>query len=68
MAKKTEYQITVGYKAIVCFTIKAENEEEAKKIILERVKEEGIYKDSELEDETYGAYGVLNLDRTWGDM
>lgn len=27
--KKTEYQVTVGYKAVVCFTLNAENEEQA---------------------------------------
>lgn len=62
--KKTEYQVTVGYKAIVSFFIKAESEEEAKKMALEKVREVGIY-EGELQDETYGADGVLNMDKTW---
>lgn len=63
--KKTEFQVTVGYKAVVCFTVKAENEDEAKKIALDIVKNDGIYTKSELQDETYSADGILNLDKTW---
>lgn len=66
--KKTEFQITVGYKAVVNFIIKAENEDEAKKIILERIKNDGIYLDSEIQDENYAADGVLNMDRTYNEL
>jgi len=62
--KKTEYQVTVGYKAVVCFTIKAEDAEAAKQTVLAIVKEQGIY-EGELQDETYGADGILNMDTTW---
>lgn len=65
--KKTEFQVTVGYKAIVTFTVKAETELDAKKIILEKVKDKGIY-DGNIEDETYDADGILNLDRTWNAL
>lgn len=63
-AKKTEYQVTVGYKAVVCFTVYAETPEEANKIALQKVKEKGIY-EGDLQDETYGADGILNVDKTW---
>lgn len=63
--KKTQFKVTVGYKAVVCFTVKAETEEEAKKIILERVRVDGIYTGGEIQDETYGADGILNMDKTW---
>lgn len=64
MAKKTEYQITVGYHAILTFMVKCENEDEAKKIALEKINGKGIY-EGNIENETYAVDGVLNLDRTW---
>lgn len=62
--KKTEFQVTIGYKAVVCFNVKADDAEAAKKMILDKVREKGIY-DGELQDETYSAAGILNLDDSW---
>ncbi len=64
MKKKTEFQITIGYKAVVNFIVKADDAEAAKKMILDKVREKGIY-DGELQDETYSAAGILNLDDSW---
>lgn len=64
MKKKTEFQVTIGYKAVVNFTVKADDAEAAKKMILDKVREKGIY-DGELQDETYSAAGILNLDDSW---
>lgn len=62
--KKKHFQITVGYRAVVHFDVFAEDAESAKKIALEKVKEKGIY-EGDLQDETYSAGGVLNVDETW---
>lgn len=63
--KKTEYRITVGYRAVVSYTVKTDDIEQAKKDILERIKVSGIYDDSDIQDETYGIYGMVDMDKTW---
>lgn len=37
-AKKTNYQVTIGYKAVLTMDVKAENEEDAKKLAIEEFK------------------------------
>lgn len=63
------YQVTVGYKAIISIDINAENEADAKEIALHEI---GIINDRiskrkgvELQDSTYGADGIVNMDKTW---
>lgn len=63
-SKKANFQVTIGYRAIVTFDIKAEDAEQAKKIVLLQVKEIGIY-NGDVQDETYSAAGVLNVDESW---
>lgn len=65
---KTKYQITIGYKAVVCINIKANDEKEAKEIAIEqfRIAKDRIYKNGvELQDDNYKADGILNMDETW---
>ena len=66
---KQNFNVTFGYKAVITVPVKAENEEEAIS------KAEDIFKNCKnkiynhkliLEDDTYSADGVLNMDKTWG--
>jgi hypothetical protein len=62
--KKTDFQVTVGYKACVCFSIKAETEEEARKKAIDIVRDKGIY-EGDMQDEWFKVAGVLNMDDSW---
>ena len=66
----TNYQVTIGYRAIIQIDVKAETEEEAKKtavnLFTERERSKWFQrKDITLNDDNYGADGVMNLDNTW---
>ena len=66
----TNYQVTIGYRAIIQIDVKAETEEEAKKkavnLFTERERSKWFQrKDIMLSDDNYGADGVMNLDNTW---
>jgi len=66
--KKTNYQITIGYKAIVCVHVKAETEKEVKEIALEKFKDkkDKIYKSEiELQDDNFKVDGILDIDASW---
>lgn len=66
MAKKINYQITIGYKAIVQIDVKADNEEDAKKQALEYLKSfEHFGNKSDIADSNYKVDGILNVDETW---
>lgn len=62
--KKTEFQITIGYKAVVTFNIKADTAEQAKIAAMKKIDETGIY-DGDIQDEIYDVDGVLDMDKTW---
>lgn len=65
------FQVTIGYRAVINVDVKAATEEEAKKKALQlfNEKERGKWfsrQDINLQDDTYGTQGVLNMDETWG--
>lgn len=64
-----EKKITIGYKAVICVNIKASNPDEAKKLAVEQMakaRDKMFYKTKlELQDDTFKADGVLNMDETW---
>ena len=66
---KTNYEVTFGYKAVVTVNLKAENEEEAKKLATEHISK---YKDfgskSEIQSDSFKADGILNIDATWNSI
>lgn len=64
-SKKTEFSVTIGYKAVIIISVKAETAEAAKLKALYIVKEHGIYTKSAILDEAYGADGIVNMDKTW---
>ncbi len=68
MATKN-FQVTIGYKSVVCIDVKAGNEDEAKKkavAIFGEEKDKMFLKNNvNLQDDNYKADGVLNMDETW---
>ena len=64
------FQVTIGYKAVICIDVKAETEEEAKKksVALFKEEKERLFrkKNIMLQDDNFKADGVLNMDETWG--
>lgn len=67
----TNYQVTIGYKAIITINVKAENEKEAKDWALEVMKmrrDKMRNKDLNIEDDNFKADGVLDMDATWNDI
>jgi hypothetical protein len=66
---KTNYQVTFGYKAIICIHVKSESEEEAKEKAIEvlKINRDKMYKNGnlELQDDNFKADGILNMDKTW---
>lgn len=68
MKTKINYEITIGYKAVICVAVKAESEKEAKEKAIEIIKKRkdrfyGI--GVELLDDNFNADGILNMDATW---
>ena len=64
------FQVTIGYKAVINVDVKATTEEEAKKKALQVFKDKEHQKwfnrkDINLQDDTFGTQGVLNMDETW---
>lgn len=68
MATKN-FQVTIGYKSVICIDVKAETEDEAKKkaiAIFSKEKDRMFVKQNvNLQDDNYKADGVLNMDETW---
>lgn len=63
------YQVTIGYRAVVCVDVKAENEKGAKETAVEIFKQQKdkIYRKRgiELQDDNFKADGILDMDATW---
>ena len=66
---KTNYQVSIGYRAVFQIDIKADNEEAAKKMAIEIMKERRELmlkkKGFDLADDNYDAHGCVDLDQTW---
>lgn len=66
MAKKINFQVTIGYKAVLTVDIKAETEDQAKKMALEEFDKYRTFGPKiTLQDDNYRADGILNMDKTW---
>jgi hypothetical protein len=64
----TNYDITIGYRAVITVSIKANSEQEAKeKALNEFVKNRNkmIGGKIELQDDNFKVSGVLDMDETW---
>jgi 2-methylaconitate cis-trans-isomerase PrpF len=67
----TEYQITIGYRAIVTITVKADDEDAAKNIalkIMEKQKKKMISAKVNIENDNYKCDGILDMDGTWNSI
>ena len=68
---KTEYQVTIGYKAVLTVAVKADSEQEAKKIgvdVFSNDRQKMFKGKCTLEDDSFEAHGVLNMDKTWNNL
>lgn len=63
------YQVTIGYKSVICIEVRADDENEAKEKAIEimKVQRDKMFKKTgvDLQDDTFKADGVLNMDETW---
>ena len=69
----TNYQVTIGYKAVINIDVKSDSEEAARKEALEifRDKERKKWyntKNVNLQDDSFADYGVLDMDETWNQL
>lgn len=67
---KTEYQITIGYRAVINVSVKAETEAEAKSKGLEifRNAKDKMAARVDIQDDNFAAHGILNMDETWNQL
>jgi len=63
----TNFSITIGYKAILSFNIKASSKEEAEKKALEFFDKNREHKNKKItiDNDSYQIDGILNMDNTW---
>lgn len=68
----TNYEVTIGYRAVIIVSAKAENEEDAKEKAIETFEKarerlsdsKGIH----IQTDRYAADGIVNLDETWNSI
>lgn len=70
-----EYELTIGYKAVIQVHLKASSEEEAKELAIQEFEKERNrwFKPSKnqkcsKEDDSYKVDGVLDMDSTWNAL
>lgn len=64
----TNYQVTIGYKAVISIDVKADSEDEAKKKaikIMEKSRDKMVSSTVQINDDNFKADGCLNMDETW---
>ncbi len=62
------YQITIGYRAVICVNVKASDEKQAKEIGVKKLakkKDKMFGGGIELQDDNFKADGCLDMDATW---
>lgn len=69
---KTNYQVTIAYKAIITIDVKADSEDAAKKMAIEKMgkQRDKMFASNQvsLQDDNYKADGILNMDETWNQF
>jgi hypothetical protein len=69
---KTHYQVTVGYKAVITIDVRTTSEEEAKKMAIDilSTNRDKMFRNGaiHLQDDTFNADGILNMDETWNQL
>lgn len=63
----TNYQITIGYRAVICVDVKASSEAEAKDIAVKKfAKQKGNFgRGVSIQDDNFKADGCIDMDATW---
>jgi len=66
----TNYQVTIGYKAVICIDVKADSEEsargEAMRIFTDKERQKWYNtKNVTLQDDSFKDEGITNMDATW---
>ncbi len=62
------YQITIGYKAVICVNVKAKDEKDAKELALKKFsnQKDKLWRNGiEIADDNFKADGILDMDATW---
>lgn len=66
------YEVTIGYRAVITVSVKAENEEEEKKNAIKTFeKARGRLSGSKgigLQYDRFAADGIVNMDETWNSI
>jgi len=65
---KTNYDVAIGYRAVITATIKAESEEQARELALkefEKFRSNANKGNLQLSDDSFEIAGVLDLDKSW---
>ena len=65
---KTNYDVTIGYRAVITAQVKAESEEEVQELALKEMQKfrSNTNKGNlQLSDDTVEVAGILNLDKSW---
>jgi len=65
---KTNFDVTIGYRAVICATVKAESEEQAKEVALkefEKFRSSANKGKLDLSNDSFEVAGVLDLDKSW---
>lgn len=64
--KKKNYQITIGYRAVVQVDVKADSEEEAKKKAIDYFEGYRHFGNkAHIADDNYAAHGAVDYTETW---
>lgn len=67
------FEVTISYIAVITVNVKADSEEEARKMALQKFREFERKKwyrrqDIQLQDDTYKVSGSLNMSETWDKL
>jgi hypothetical protein len=68
MAKKKNINVTFGYRAVITVSVKAENDDEARKIATNEFNDKFRRPGGNniiIEDDSFKVSGILNMDETW---
>ncbi|HJV19302.1 MAG TPA: hypothetical protein VJ499_04920 [Flavisolibacter sp.] len=68
----TNYEVTIGYRAVISINVNAENEQESKQKAIE-IFEKGRgrlsgSKGINIQDDRFDADGIVNMDETWNSI
>lgn len=70
--KNKDYQVTIGYRAVITVDVKANSIQEAKDKAIVRMKKERDKMfgkgDFNLQEDRFAADGVVDMDETWNAL